>query len=263
MIEIQNLSKSYTRNAFAVENVSLKCEKGITALIGLNGAGKSTILKCITSFLYPDDGKILISDSNGNFFTSEDNSAAVKKHIGFVPEHNILPKKITVRELLNMTLDCFGISELEKSMAFEKTVKACFLTDVLDKKIGNLSKGYIQRTLLANAIIYEPENLILDEASSGLDPSQIIQFRNLLKEYSKNHTVLISTHIMQEVSALCDKIYVIREGKIASYGREKELIQKTKTKTLEEAFLVLNNIENTPIKESALEKMSGNEVNNE
>lgn len=244
MIEIQNLTKSYSKNVFAVKDVSLKCERGITGLIGLNGAGKSTILKCCTSFFYPTSGKVLLSDGEGMFFDSEENSPAAKRNTGYVPEISFLPKKLTVRELLKSAMQIFEVPENKKEEYFSQAVKSCFLEDVLDKKIGTLSKGYVQRTLLANAIIHRPENLILDEASSALDPSQIIHFRNLVKEYSKNHTVLISTHIMQEVSALCDKIYVIREGRIAACGTENEILEKTETSSLEKAFLVLNDIKN-------------------
>ena len=242
MIDIQNLTKSYSKKNFAVKDVSIKCNHGITGLIGLNGAGKSTILKCCTSYFYPESGKVFISDGNGTYFDTEKDSPMVKLNTGYVPENSFLPKSLKVHELLENTLENFNIPEDKRKIFFEKTVSACFLTDVLDKKISNLSKGYLQRTLLANAIIHQPENLILDEASSALDPSQIIQFRNLVKDYAKNHTVLISTHIMQEVSALCDKIYVIKEGKIIASGSENEILKATKTQKLEDAFLSLNGI---------------------
>lgn len=242
MIRIENFTKTYANGKTAVKDVSLSCKKGITGLIGLNGAGKSTILKAISALHFPTSGKIYASDANGTFFDSEENPSKVKENVGFVPEANILPKKITVRELLKSSLDFYDVKENARKKNFDFVVDSLSLSEVLDSKIAFLSKGFLQRTLLANAMIFEPENLVLDEAGSGLDPSQIIQFRKTVKKYSETHTVLVSTHIMHEISELSDMIYIMKDGKIAASGSEKELLLKTKTKNLEEAFLFVNGI---------------------
>lgn len=238
MIEISHFSKKYSSHSkYAVKDVSLVCDKGVTFLIGPNGAGKSTLLKAILALNFPTEGTVRVSTNS--LFDVFENPGKARSASGFVPENPVLPKNLYLRELLEDTLSFHGInpssSEGKKRFAF--SVSSLELSGVLDKKIGSLSRGFVQRAAFAAAIIHEPENLILDEALSGLDPSQIIQVRNVIKEYGKNHTVLISTHIMQEVSALSDNIYVISKGEIKASGCEKDILEKSGTKNLEDAFL--------------------------
>lgn len=243
MIKIENFTKKYSKAKTAAENISIECGKGITGLIGLNGAGKSTVLKAASSLHFATEGKVSVSDSEGNFFDCSENTSLAKKNTGFVPETSFLPKRLSVREFLKDSLELYEVPENKRKEYYLKALEICFLSEVEMQKIGALSKGFVQRLLLASALIHRPENLILDEAASGLDPSQIIQFRKTVKDYSEDHCVLISTHIMQEVSALCDRIYVIKEGKIIAEGSEDELSEKTSSRNLEEAFLKLNGIE--------------------
>ncbi len=243
MIKIENFTKKYSKTKTAAQNISIECGKGITGLIGLNGAGKSTVLKAASSLHFATEGKVSVSDSEGNFFDCSENPGLAKKNTGFVPETSFLPKRLSVREFLKDSLDLYEIPESMKPEYYREALGLCFLSEVENQKIGTLSKGFVQRLLLASALVRRPENLILDEAASGLDPSQIIQFRKTVKDYSENHCVLISTHIMQEVSALCDRIYVIKEGKIIAEGSEEELVAESRSRNLEEAFLKLNGIE--------------------
>lgn len=234
MIELVDFSKSYEKNLFAVKNVNFKAEDGqITGLLGLNGAGKTTIIKAITGNHFPTDGKILIKDRNGVEFNIEDDIEKAKKLIGYVPEQIFFPKRLKVEEYLLLVKMQFSVSDEN----FEKTVSLCGLSEVLSKKIGTLSKGYRQRLGFAQALIHDPENIVLDEPVNGLDPAQIIQMRKLIKKIAETRTVIISTHLMQEVEALCTKIYILSNGTISLEGTEQEILLKTGTQNIEKAFL--------------------------
>lgn len=234
MIELKGFSKSYEKNLFAVKNVNFKADDGqITGLLGLNGAGKTTIIKAITGSHFATEGKILIKDRNGVEFNIEDNIEKVKKLIGYVPEQIFFPKRLNVEEYLLLVKMQFSVSD-EK---FEETVSLCGLSEVLSKKIGTLSKGYRQRLGFAQALIHDPENIVLDEPVNGLDPAQIIQMRKLIKKIAQTRTVIISTHLMQEVEALCTKIYILSNGTISIEGTEQEILQRTGTQNIEKAFL--------------------------
>lgn len=240
MIEVQNFFKKYEKNSsFAVENVSFSAKKGITCLLGLNGAGKSTIIKALCSIHYATSGKILISDKNGNFFDVKNDLKKINSLIGYIPEVPNLPEKITVSELLYFCAQLHNLSRKEFEQNFQKVVSDCKIEEILNKKIGILSKGFKQRVSFAQALIHDPENLIFDESVSGLDPAQIIQFRNLIKTLSETKTVFISTHLMQEVESLADQILILHQGKLIASGTEESINQKTNSKNIEESFIKL------------------------
>lgn len=234
MIELVDFSKSYEKNLFAVKNVNLKAENGqITGLLGLNGTGKTTIIKAITGNHFATSGKILITEKNDFKFNIEENIEKAKKIIGYVPEQIFFPNRLKVEEYISLVKMQFSVSDED----LEKTINLCGLSEVLSKKIGTLSKGYRQRLGFAQALIHNPENIVLDEPVNGLDPAQIIQMRKLIKKIAETKTVIISTHLMQEVEALCTKIYILNNGSIAIAGTEQEILLKTGTKNIENAFL--------------------------
>ncbi len=239
MIQIENLVKSYSKGKKAVDGVSMFCGRGVTGIVGRNGAGKSTLLKSAAALHFADSGRVLAGDSDGNLYDAAKNPELVKKCTGFVPETNMLPKKLTVLEVLSENLSLRDVPRSERSVNLEYAVENCHLEDVLNQKIGTLSRGYAQRLMLACAIVFRPENLVLDEAASGLDPSQIIQFRSVVKDYAKDHSVVVSSHIMHEISAMCEKIYVVEEGRVVAEGSEGDLLRLSGRKSLEDAFLCL------------------------
>lgn len=244
MIELINFSKKYSKKdeKFAVENISLKAEKGITCLLGLNGAGKSTIIKAICNQHFATSGKILVSNSEGIFFDCEKDIEKTSSLIGYIPEISKIPENITVIEFLYNLAKIYFNSKSEIDDNLQRTVKDCQIQEVLTKKIGILSKGFKQRVLFAQALIHNPENLIFDESVNGLDPAQILQFRKMIKNISKNKTVLLSTHLMQEVHSLADKIYILSDGKISASGTEDEIIKSSNSKNIEEAFIKFSKI---------------------
>ena len=200
MIEVKNLVKNYGRFP-AVKGVSFSIGKGdIVGLRGPNGAGQTTIMKVLTCYHYPDGGSATL-----NGYDAIREPLQVKHQIGYLPEMAPVYTDLNVYEYLNFIAEARGIDGAEKGARIEKTAAECGLTSVLYKEIGNLSKGYRQRVGLAQAILHEPEILILDEPTTGLDPNQIIEIRNLIKKIGKEKTVLLSTHILQEVEAVCDR----------------------------------------------------------
>ena len=240
MIKLIDFSKKYSGSKdFAVKNVNMEIPHGITALIGPNGAGKSTILSSILSITFPSQGKILVSDSEGLYFDSLQEGKKTRENCGFVSELSLVSGKKTVLEFLN---DVISLHRPEKQLKnkndlIKKYVKLLELEEVLDKKTKTLSRGFEQRLALAAAMIYEPENLILDEALSGLDPIQLNKVRKIILDYSKKHSVLFSSHIMQEVKTLSDNIYILNRGELLFGGSQQELFDKTGKKDLEEAFI--------------------------
>jgi len=245
MIELIDFSKDYYRLShkkivFSVNDISMKIEKGkITGLLGPNGSGKSTIIKAICGQHYPSSGKIYVSDKKDNKVDLSQEAERAAELIGYVPEQSILPLEMKVYDFLEYTGQLHGLAGDKLKAALIKTCDECSLDKVLTKKIKTLSKGYRQRVSFAQAIIHNPPNLIFDEPISGLDPAQIIQMRSLIKKLSLSKAVLISTHILQEVSQLCSDIYIISEGKLLTRGSEGEIINQTKTQNLEEAFFKL------------------------
>lgn len=248
MIKLDNFSKSYNnfnKKDYSVQNISFEIKKGsVTALIGPNGSGKTTIIKAICGFHYATAGKIFVTDkdfdsSKFSSSTSDCNPEKVMDLIGYVPEKSILPQNMYVYNYLDYAASIHHLKGIEKSEAIKKVVEEFELEDVLSKKIKTLSKGYQQRVSFAQALIHNPPNLILDEPITGLDPKQIMQMRSLIKKLSKDKAILLSTHIFQEVSSLCENIIILNNGKLISSGTETEIIKSTKTLNLDEAFIKL------------------------
>lgn len=244
MIELINFTKSYELNSKqkkeAVSDVSFVVpQNSITGLLGPNGAGKTTIIKAICSIHYATNGNIFIYDKNNNKFDAAIDIEDSKKLIGYVSENPILYKNFTVIEYLKMIADIWNICDTNLGKSLNKVITDFKLKDVLWQKISTLSKGFTQRVNFASALIHNPEILILDEPSSGLDPNQIIETRNLIKSFSKDKTILLSTHIMQEAENLCDNIVIISEGKVLKTGSIEDVKNETNSKNLEQAYINL------------------------
>ncbi|WP_417363549.1 gliding motility-associated ABC transporter ATP-binding subunit GldA [Galbibacter sp.] len=206
-IEIKNISKSYD-DKLALDNISFSIKKGeIVGLLGPNGAGKSTLMKILTTYLSPDKGSVLIND-----YSAVTQPMDIKRSIGYLPEHNPLHLDMYVREYLKYIACIYKVDKKQ----IEPVIQDCGLSDHANKKIDALSKGYRQRLGLAAALISNPEVLILDEPTTGLDPNQLIEIRNLIREAGKEKTILLSTHIMQEVEAICDRVIIIKQGQIVA-----------------------------------------------
>jgi ABC-2 type transport system ATP-binding protein len=209
MIFVSKVSKSYG-NIQALNDVSLTIQKGeIVGILGPNGAGKTTLIKIITGYLQPDSGSVMVEDQD-----ILNNTEIIQKRIGYLPENAPLYPELMVQEYLQMMCDLRQIPPEEQLSAIRVAVNSVKIEDVLTRKIGQLSKGMRQRVGLAQAIIHKPEILILDEPTVGLDPTQIVEIRQLIKRISKHSTVLFSTHILSEVEAICDRVVIIMNGKI-------------------------------------------------
>jgi ABC-2 type transport system ATP-binding protein len=219
-IEVIGLQKNYGAQK-AVNNISFNIDKGeIVGFLGPNGAGKSTTMKMITGYINSDAGKAMVCGIDVSV-----DPVNVKKKIGYLPEANPLYLDMYVREYLDFIA---GVHEIaDKRKAIESVIILTGLTIESNKKISQLSKGYKQRVGLAAALIHDPEVLILDEPTSGLDPNQIIEIRNVIKAQGKNKTVLFSSHILQEVEAICDRVIIINKGQIVANDQLKNL-QKNK-----------------------------------
>ena len=217
MIEIKNLVKRYGTN-LAVDNISFTVNDGdIVGFLGPNGAGKSTTMNILTGYLSATDGECLIGGID-----ILQRPIAAKKKIGYLPELPPVYPEMTVREYLNFVYDLKKCT-LNKKKHIDEICDVVKITDVQHRLIGNLSKGYRQRVGFAQALVGNPEVLIFDEPTVGLDPVQIIEIRNLIKSLGKNHTVILSTHILSEVQAVCDRIVVINKGKIVANASAEEL----------------------------------------
>ncbi len=215
-IEVKNLVKYYGNQA-AVNDVSFSIKKGeIVGFLGPNGAGKSTTMKIITGFIPSSSGSVKVCN-----LPVDVDSMDTRQKIGYLPEHNPLYLDMYVREYLEFVGKIYKIPNLNERV--KNMVKAVGLEVEQNKKVGQLSKGYRQRLGLAAAIIHDPEVLILDEPTSGLDPNQLVGIRDLIKEIGKSKTVLLSTHIMQEVEAICDRVIIINRGKIVADDKAENL----------------------------------------
>ncbi len=204
-IVVENISKFYGEQK-ALNSVSFSVKKGeIVGFLGPNGAGKSTLMKILTTYLTSDEGK---AEVNG--FDVLTQSKDVQKSVGYLPEHNPLYLDLYIREYLAFNADVYKVS----SSRVDEVIALTGLTPESHKKIGQLSKGYRQRVGLACALLHDPEVLILDEPTTGLDPNQLVEIRELIKNVGKNKTVFLSTHIMQEVEAICDRIIIINKGEL-------------------------------------------------
>ena len=226
-IEVVNISKSYGDQK-ALDAVSFSVKKGeIVGFLGPNGAGKSTLMKILTTYITADQGSAAV-----NGFDVNSNQKAVQMSVGYLPEHNPLYLDLYVREYLAFNADVFKV---EKSRINE-VIELTGLTSESHKKIGQLSKGYRQRVGLANALLHNPDVLILDEPTTGLDPNQLVEIRNVIKNVGKDKTVFLSTHIMQEVEAICDRVIIINNGKIVTDKKLDKLISSDKEQVIEVEF---------------------------
>lgn len=218
MIEANGLTKHYG-NFSAAEDVTFTVPKGqVAAFLGPNGAGKSTTMKMLTGYLTPTDGSAVV----GGIEVSEDRIGAARL-IGYLPENGPLYDEMTPRSLLKYCGHARGMDSSLFTTRFDYVVEVCALSSVLDKSISKLSKGYRQRVGMAQAILHDPQVLILDEPSSGLDPNQTHQCRDLIRELGREKTVLLSTHILSEVAAVCHRVILIRSGKIILDGSISDL----------------------------------------
>ncbi|EMY81715.1 gliding motility associated ATP-binding protein GldA [Psychroflexus gondwanensis ACAM 44] len=206
-IEVKSISKSY-KDQFALKDINFKIHKGeIVGLLGPNGAGKSTLMKILTGFISASSGEANI---NGKKLTEA--KTDIQRQIGYLPEHNPIYLEMYVKEYLHFHARIFK----SKKERIEKVIEQTKLTEEVDKRIYQLSKGYRQRVGLAAALLHDPSVLILDEPTTGLDPNQLIEIRELITSISKEKTILLSTHIMQEVEAICDRVIIINKGQIVS-----------------------------------------------
>lgn len=222
-IEVRNLLKVYGEQK-AVNNISFKVDKGeIVGFLGPNGAGKSTTMKIITGYLRQDGGDAFVSDIN-----VAQEPLATKKKVGYLPEANALYYDMYVKEYLGFIAEVHKVEN--RRVKIENVIQLTGLAVESKKKIGQLSKGYKQRVGLAAALIHDPEVLILDEPTSGLDPNQIIEIREVIKQQGKSKTVLLSSHILQEVEAICDRVIIINKGVIVADDKLSNLQKGNKEK---------------------------------
>lgn len=215
-IRVENLTKTY-KSQNAIDQINFEIKSGeIVGFLGPNGAGKTTTMKILTCYIPPTSGAAWVNGLN-----VENDSIEVRKQIGYLPEHNPLYMDMYVKEYLMFAASVYQLSN--KSQRVKEMIELTGLQVEQNKKIGQLSKGYRQRVGLAQAIIHNPKVLILDEPTSGLDPNQIVEIRNLIVNIGKEKTVLLSTHIMQEVEAMCNRVMIINKGKIVADGKTEDL----------------------------------------
>jgi len=225
-IEVNNISKSYGAQK-ALDSISFSVKKGeIVGFLGPNGAGKSTLMKILTTYINADSGTASVNGSDVNA-----NPKAVQQSVGYLPEHNPLYLDLYVKEYLAFNADVYKVSKSR----IEEVITLTGLTPESHKKIGQLSKGYRQRVGLANALLHNPDVLILDEPTTGLDPNQLVEIRQLIKNVGKDKTVFLSTHIMQEVEAICDRVIIINNGKIVT-DKQLDNLMTEKEQVLEVEF---------------------------
>jgi ABC-2 type transport system ATP-binding protein len=231
-IKVKALSKTYGTQK-AVDQITFEASPGrILGFLGPNGAGKSTTMKMLTCYLRQTTGEATVCG-----FNIASQSLEVRKRIGYLPESNPLYQEMYVKEFLSYVANIYHILKIKERV--NEVILATGLEKEQHKKIGELSKGYKQRVGLAQAIIHNPDVLILDEPTSGLDPNQLIEIRKLIRELGKTKTVILSTHIMQEVEAICDDVIIINKGKIVAYDSLENLLAKHNEKSLEPIFVKL------------------------
>lgn len=251
-IVVENITKRFGTQK-AVDNVSFQVKTGeILGFLGPNGAGKSTTMRAITCYLPPNEGDIRVGG-----LSIHENAEEIKKNIGYLPESNPLYQEMAVIDYLKFVAQLHGIDKSRVSQRILDMVQTCGLAGEKHKKIRELSKGYKQRVGLAQALIHDPEVLILDEPTSGLDPNQIVEIRDLIREIGKEKTVLLSSHILAEVEATCDRILIINNGKIVADGTSSDLRKQSQNKeiiklSIEEGdkntiFKALQALENTSL----------------
>lgn len=242
MIQVKNVTKKYP-NVTAVDNISFEVKDGeVVGFLGPNGAGKSTTMNMITGFIEPTDGQIII-----NGFDISKKPKKAKKQIGYMPEGTPLYYELTVKEFVTYMAELKLVKRSERKQEVEKIMEETGLKDVENKLIRNLSRGYKQRVSLAGALVGNPDVIILDEPTVGLDPKQITEIRNLIKELGKKHTVILSSHILSEVSQICERVVIINHGKIVAVDTPENLEKKSEEKntilvTVEDPENHINNI---------------------
>lgn len=221
MIEVKNVTKKYGK-ALAVDNISFTIKEGeIVGLLGPNGAGKSTTMNIITGFIEASQGDVII-----NGFDIVKKPKKAKKEIGYMPEGVPLYSDLTVKEFVTYMAEIKGVNRKERKEKVQSIIEKTGLKDVEKKLVKNLSRGYKQRVSMAGALVSDPRILILDEPTVGLDPKQITEIRNLIKELGKTHTVILSSHILSEVSQICNKVIIINKGKIVAIDTPENLENK-------------------------------------
>jgi ABC-2 type transport system ATP-binding protein len=218
MIELKNVTKKYSTQT-AVNKISLKIKTGeIVGLLGPNGAGKSTTMKVISGFIVPDEGNVVVENID-----VKENPVGAKSKIGYMPENNPLYKDMLVKDAITYALELHSIAKADRKERIKYVVAATGLEKVYYRPINELSKGYKQRVGLALVLVHDPKVLILDEPTEGLDPNQRTEIRNLIKKLGKDRTVIISTHVMQEVEAMCSRIIIINKGEIVKDAKKEDL----------------------------------------
>ena len=236
MIELQNVTKKYN-DFIAVNNISFKIEDGeVVGFLGPNGAGKSTTMNMITGYIEPTAGKIIV-----NGFDINQKAKQAKKQIGYMPENVPLYLELTVSEFISYMADLKLVKRKDKKDEIARVLKATGLEEVKGKLIRNLSRGYRQRVSLAGALVGNPPILILDEPTVGLDPIQVKEIRTLIKELGKKHTILISSHILAEISQMCNKIIIINKGKIIRTDNMEKIEEEAKSDETEVMLTVEEN----------------------
>ncbi len=250
MIQVENLTKYY-QNICAVDQINIEIQKGeILGLLGPNGAGKTTTLRMLTGFLQPTAGSILVKDYN-----IDEQPLEIKRIMGYLPESAPLYHDMLVFDYLNYVADVRQIGRGHKTDRIRELGDLCGINDVMHQPIGELSKGYKQRVGLAHAMMTDPEILILDEPTSGLDPNQIVEIRQIIKQIGREKTIILSTHILSEAEATCDRIVIINRGKIVADGSTESLkasagskkfiqltLQKADLKTVDAALSPIDGI---------------------
>jgi gliding motility-associated transport system ATP-binding protein len=219
MIKVNGLSKSYALNK-AVDDISFEVTRGeIVGFLGPNGAGKTTTMRVITTYIPKDTGQVEVAG-----FDLDDDPIEIRRRIGYLPESAPLYHDMGVVDYLRWVAQIRGIAGDERQERIKRMVEVCGLETVLDRDIGQLSKGYRQRVGLAQTLIHDPDILVLDEPTSGLDPNQIVEIRELIREIGKDKTIIFSTHILPEVQATCSRVIIISGGKLVADGRPDDLI---------------------------------------
>ena len=259
MIEVKNVTKKYGKFV-AVDNISFTINEGeIVGLLGPNGAGKSTTMNMLTGFIEQTEGEIII---NGYNMLKKPKKA--KKEIGYMPEGVPLYTDLTVKEFITYMAEIKNVDKKERKGKVQKIIQQTGLKDVEKKLIKNLSRGYKQRVSMAGALVGEPKILILDEPTVGLDPKQITEIRNLIKELGKTHTVILSSHILSEVSQICNKVIIINKGKIVAVDTPENLEEKVSSKnciyiTVEDTENKMENVKDKIKEITKLELLENNE----
>lgn len=221
MISVQNLTKSFGATK-AVDGLSFEVDAGdVVGLLGPNGAGKSTTMRMLCGFLSPDAGKVVIDD-----VVVAENVTSIQKKIGYLPENNPLYKDMLVVDLMKFSAEARGIAKNKRLDAFDFAVSASGIADVYFRPIRELSKGYRQRVGIALALLHRPEIIIMDEPTEGLDPNQRFEIRSLMRQLAQEHTIIVSTHVMQEAIAVCSRLLVVNHGQLVANGTPDELTRQ-------------------------------------